>query len=74
MDYNGGSAKKKKKKKSDVESESKRLVQKALTHLLKLWLNLYLFKWLNPSIHLVSNLIPDGLWTLYVGLRCDIIS
>ena len=63
--YNDGGAK---RSVSDVESGSKLQVQKGLTQSSKLWLNLCSFKWLNPNLNLVSNLIPDGLWILYKGL------
>ena len=69
--YNDGGAK---RSVSDVESGSKLQVQKGLTQSSKLWLNLCSFKWLNPNLNLVSNLIPDGLWILYKGLSFGLIS
>ena len=37
------------------------------TQFLKLWLNLCSFRWLSPSLNLVSKQRPNGLWMSYTG-------
>ena len=43
-------------KKSETDSTCKLQEHKWFTHSLKLWLNLCSFRWLSPSLNLVSNL------------------
>ena len=50
-----------------VDCTFKLQVHNVLIQFLKLWLNPCLLKWLSPSLSLGSNLIPNGIWTLYTG-------
>ena len=40
---------------------------------LKLWLNLWLLRWLKPNYRQVNNFNPVGLWILYVLLHLGLI-
>ena len=55
------------RKKWVVDSTSKLQVHKEFRQLSKLWLNLCSLRWLSPSLSLVSNFKPNGLWILYTG-------
>ena len=55
------------RKKWVVDSTSKLQVHKGFRQLSKLWLNLCSLRWLSPSLSLVSNFKPNGLWLLCTG-------